>query len=72
MLDHNRPSINAMHYGSDSLPYFGNMIWQLVPQHIKDIDNLKQFKLKKWAPEVCPCRLCQVFIGGVGYTNITE
>ena len=69
-----RPNINTVHYGNDSLQYFGSVIWELVPQNIKEVDNLEQFKdnIKNWAPDPCPCRLCRVYIGGVGYCNITE
>ena len=47
-----RPNINTVHYGEDSLKYLGSVIWQPIPQGIKDIDNLDQFKrkIKGWAP----------------------
>ena len=67
-----RPNINTVHYGNDSLKYFGSLIWDLIPQNIKESINLDIFKnkIKTWAPDKCPCRLCQVFIGGLGYTNV--
>jgi hypothetical protein len=69
-----RPIINTVHYGDDSLKNFGSLIWELVPQSIKETDKLEQFKckIKNWAPESCPCRLCKIFIGGVGYCTINE
>jgi len=67
-----RPNVNTVHYGKDSLRYFGSCIWDLIPRDIKKSENLSIFKNKisNWAPEVCPCRLCQVFIGGLGYVNV--
>lgn len=68
-----RPNVNTVHYGKDSLAYFGSVIWDLIPGDIKEIENLYKFKneIKKWKPDECPCRLCQIYIGGLGYTNIT-
>ena len=68
-----RPTINTVHYGKDSLRYFGSLIWDLIPQDIRESTNLGIFKrkIRNWAPENCPCRLCQEFIGGLGYTNVT-
>ena len=67
-----RPNINTVHYGKDSLKYFGSHIWDLIPQDIKEAANLYIFKskIRNWAPEKYPCRLCQVFIGGLGYANV--
>ena len=63
------PSINTVHFGEDSLKYFGYKVWELIPQEIKCLDNLFSFKnsIKKWAPTTCPCRLCKTYIQGVGY-----
>ena len=67
-----RPNVNTVHYGKDSLAYFGSVIWDLIPRDIKEIENLTKFEnaIKKWKPDACPCRLCQIYIGGLGYINI--
>ena len=67
-----RPNVNTVHYGKDSLAYFGSVIWDLIPRDIKEIENLTKFEnaIKKWKPDPCPCRLCQIYIGGLGYINI--
>ena len=64
-----KPNVNTEHFGKDSLRYFGSVIWDLIPNSIKYVDNLQKFKslIKKWAPEECPCRLCKTYIQGVGY-----
>ena len=64
-----RSNIRTVHYGKDSLGYFGSTIWDLIPQNIKLINNLTEFKsaIKKWKPDACPCRLCQTYIAGLGY-----
>ena len=36
---------------------------------LKEIDYLKNFKntIKKWKPELCPCRLCKIYIQNLEY-----
>ena len=67
-----RPRVNTVHYGKDSLQYFGSVIWDIVPRDIKNSDNINSFKkhIRNWSPDECPCRLCQVYLHGVGYINI--
>ena len=65
------PQVNTVHYGHDSLRYFGSKIWNIVPQDLKACSSVKVFKekIKKWVPHQCPCRLCKDYIYGVGYIN---
>ena len=64
-----RPQVNSVHYGDDSLKYFGARIWEIIPDEIKMCTQLSEFKakIKKWVPSECPCRLCREYIGGLGY-----
>ena len=39
-----RSNVRTVHYGKDSLGYFGSIIWDLIPQNIKLMSNLNQFK----------------------------
>jgi hypothetical protein len=66
-----RPNIETHKYGEKSLENFGNKLWNLLPNDIKDIDNLDSFKceIKKWKPDKCPCYLCKDFIKGVGLVD---
>jgi len=68
------PQVNTVHYGHDSLRYFGCKIWGLVPDWIKLSPGVLQFKsaIKGWIPESCPCRLCSDYIAGVGYVNLVD
>ena len=67
-----RPRVNTVHFGKDSLRYFGSVIWDKVPIQIKNSVNLSSFKskIRNWSPDECPCRLCQVYLHRLGYTNI--
>ena len=65
------PRANSKIYGHDSLDYLSAQLWAILPSELKNVDDLKKFKIeiKKWIPE-CPCRLCKTYIYGVGYINI--
>ena len=56
-------------YGTESLRILGPKIWDLLPSDIRNANSLEAFKskIKHWKVEQCPCRLCKVFIGGVGF-----
>ena len=64
-----RPKVNCVYNGTESVSFLGPIIWNLVPNELKDIENLAAFKkaIKKWSPEKCPCRLCKVYINNVGF-----
>ena len=56
-------------YGIDSLSYLAANIWSQVSLEIKQCKSLSLFqhKIKTWTPEVCPCKLCKIYIHYVGY-----
>ena len=67
-----RPNINSVHFGEDSLQYFGSVVWDKIPIEIKNSTNLSIFKnkIRNWCPDECPCRLCQNYLYRLGYINI--
>ena len=70
--DFKRPNIETKKFGEKSLEYFGTKMWNMLPNHFKDMDNLDEFKygIKKWKPDKCPCYLCEDFIKGVGLVDL--
>ena len=66
------PRTKSLKYGIDSLNFFSAQIWALVPSELKVLNDLKQFKekIRQWIPVNCPCRLCKIYIHGVGYLNV--
>ena len=72
-LEFNLPRVNTVHYGHDSLRYLGAKIWSLVPEQIKSVQTVLQFKtmIKSWIPDQCPCRLCKQYVHGLGYVNVS-
>ena len=69
LSDFYRPKVNSVYNGTESVLFLGPIILGLVPNELNDIGRLAAFKkaIKKWSPEKCPCRLCKVYIGNVGF-----
>ena len=64
-------NVKTVAYGTETLGYLGPKIWQLLPEYIKNANNLKDFKtkIKIWSPKDCPCRLCKTYVAGVGFLS---
>ena len=62
-------NIRTVGYGIDTLAYRGEKTWQLLPDFIRNSNTLSEFifKIKKWNPHGCTCRLCKTYIHNVGY-----
>ena len=57
----NVPKVNQVSYGEKSLRFYGPIIWNSLPIHVKTSENLKTFKdiIKNWSGSTCNCRVCQ-------------
>ena len=44
---------------------------ELIPENKKCSESVDIFKskIKKWLPEICPCRLCKTSANQVGFVN---
>ena len=64
-----RPIVKTTYHGTESLSYLGPKIWDILPEKLRNMDNLESFKeeIKTWRPDNCPCRLCKVYIEGVEF-----
>ena len=64
-------NVNITSFGLNSLRYLATKIWDIVPNEIKLAKNLDLFKekIRKWEPKGCHCRLCKVYVHGVGYID---
>ena len=62
-------NIRTVYYGTETISFRGPKTWTLVPEEIKASDTIEEFKakIKKWRPEGCTCRLCKVYVHGVGF-----
>ena len=62
-------SVNTAFSGTESIRFLDPKIWELIPNDVKYLQNLKNFKtaIKKWKPTSCPCRVCETYLNGVGF-----
>ena len=61
--------VKSAYHGTESISYLGPKIWDILPEKLKNIENLEHFKksIKTWKLDNCPCRLCKVYIESVGF-----
>ena len=64
-------NIRTVRYGGDSVAHMGPKLWSIIPETIRNQSSLSLFskKIKAWKPDNCPCRLCKIYVHGVGYIN---
>ena len=55
--------------GLENLGYRYPQLWSLLPESLKKMNSLSQFKrnIKHWICRDCPCRLCKVYIQNLGF-----
>ena len=64
-----RRRANSVCCGPELVSYLGPKIWDLVPIETRESESLNafKFKIKRWVPEGCPCRICKIYLGQVGF-----
>ena len=65
-------NVRSVYNGLDTLSFLGPKIWLIIPDDIRSCCNITEFKrkIRKWKPLKCPCRLCKIYIPGVGYVQV--
>lgn len=55
-----QPKFNGVTYGFNSIRYQGSKIWNCLPQSMKYIKNVSDFKneIQKWNGPECHCGFC--------------
>ena len=58
------PRAKTVNHGLESLSYIGSKLWDSMPSHMKEIDSINEFKhvIEAWKPDLCWCRLCDVYL----------
>ena len=66
-----RTDIQTVHISTESIKTIEAKTWDFIPREIKASKSLVIFKkkIKNWTPKSCPCRLCRIDIGQVGFKN---
>ena len=54
--------------GLETLNYRSPQLWSILPENIRQINLLLQFKesFRKWDCIDCPCRLCKLYLPNIG------
>ena len=62
-------SVNTVFIGTESIRFLGPKIWELIPNDIKCLENLRDFKtaIKKLKPTSFPHRICKIYLHGAGF-----
>ena len=62
-------TVKTVSWGTESLSHLGPKIWSIIPPNIKKLDKLSLFtkNIRLWKPSNCPCRICKVYIEGLGF-----
>ena len=49
------------HFGINSVAYDGASIWNFLPNEIKQVTSIKEFKMaiKDWKGQTCKCHVCK-------------
>ena len=57
------PPVESVFHGTESIPYLGRKIWDIVPEEFKHKKSLNSFKesIKMSGPTNHPGRLCKVY-----------
>ena len=56
-------------YGLETFSYRYPQLWFLLPESLKEMNSLSQFKgnIRHWICRDCLCRLCEVYIQNLGF-----
>ena len=56
------PPVRTVLSGTENTKYLGPKIWELIPDEMKELESLWEFKraIKLWKPTSCPCKLCKL------------
>ena len=64
-----RRRVKSVWHGTKLVSYLDPKIWDLVPNEIKESESFDafKFKIKRWVPEGCRCRIFKIYLGQVGF-----
>ena len=72
-FDFEIPRIKSTLKWTESIRYFGPVIWNNILIEIRGNINFDTFKteIRKWKPKICWWGLCKRYIKGLGFINIS-
>ena len=63
------PPVRTVFSGTESIKFLGPKVWELIPDEMKELESLWEFKraIKLWKPTSCPCKLCKQYFYRIGF-----
>ena len=66
-------NVQKVSYGTETLAHLGPKIWLMIPAEMKRFSlSIFTKKIRKWKPDTCPCRLCKLYVKGLGFVKIAK
>ena len=64
-----RQAKRTVSFGTESISSLAPKLWKLIPSEIENTKSLNIFKekIRSWATDKCPCRLCKTYVGNIGF-----
>ena len=65
------PKANTTHFGLETVSRMGPIIWNYVPDDMKNAKSLDIFKtqVKCLTFDKYPCKICKQYVQGIGYLD---
>ena len=65
----NRRNIRTSKCGFETVSTIESILWNEFPTKLKNAESFKIFKqkIKLWSPNVCPWKICKIFLKKLGY-----
>ena len=63
------PPVRTVFSGTESIKFFSPKIWELIPDEMKELESLWEFKrtIKLWKSTSYSCRLCKQYFYRIGF-----
>ena len=65
------PRVNQTTFGLRSIRYEGSVMWNHLPNNVKNAGNIEMFKklIKNWNDPQCKCAHCRFVNGAANYST---
>ena len=64
-------NVNGVFNGTETISFRGPKTWLMVPEEMRNLTSLHEFKvkIKLWEPKGCTCRICRTYVQNIGFIN---
>ena len=64
-------NVKSVYKGMETISFRGPQIWSALPDNIKNLQTISEFKvkIKNWKTKGCMCRICKTYIKDLGFID---